>query len=144
MGDSFSTAASFTVHGREYRYWSLPKLGREYDIGHLPFSLKILLENLLRNENGIDVTHGDIEALCRWDPQAEQYLMYWFDSMGGRGSVSKGCLEGDVLTFQSTSPMGHHRYRYTFEGAQTVFEMAMSEDGEAWQTMMVGRYRSEG
>jgi aconitate hydratase len=71
MGDSFSTAASFTVNGREYRYWSLPKLGREYDIGHLPFSLKILLENLLRNENGIDVTHGDIEALCRWDPQAE-------------------------------------------------------------------------
>src|SRR5690606_19289469 len=33
--------------------------------------LKILLENLLRNENGIDVTRSDIEALCRWDAKAE-------------------------------------------------------------------------
>ncbi|HET6591341.1 MAG TPA: aconitate hydratase AcnA, partial [Xanthomonadales bacterium] len=37
----------------------------------LPFSLKILLENLLRHEDGVDVTRSDIEALCRWDPQAE-------------------------------------------------------------------------
>ena len=71
MGDSFSSAASFTVQGREYRYWSLPQLGQQYDISRLPFSLKILLENLLRNENGVDVTRDDIEALCRWDPLAE-------------------------------------------------------------------------
>jgi aconitate hydratase len=36
----------------------------------LPFSLKILLENLLRNENGVDVTGEDIEALCNWNPSA--------------------------------------------------------------------------
>jgi aconitate hydratase len=71
MGDSFSTASSFTVQGREYRYWSLPELGRQYDLSRLPFSLKILLENLLRHENGIDVTRSDIEALCHWDPKAE-------------------------------------------------------------------------
>jgi aconitate hydratase len=71
MGDSFSTASSFTVKGSEFRYWSLPQLGKQYDISRLPFSLKILLENLLRNENGVDVTRSDIEALCRWDPTAE-------------------------------------------------------------------------
>jgi aconitate hydratase len=71
MGDSFSTASSFTVQGREYRYWSLPQLGQQFDISRLPFSLKILLENLLRHEDGIDVTRSDIEALCRWDPKAE-------------------------------------------------------------------------
>ena len=71
MGDSFSTASSFTVQGSEFRYWSLPQLGKQYDISRLPFSLKILLENLLRNENGVDVTRSDIEALCRWDPRAE-------------------------------------------------------------------------
>ena len=65
MGDSFSTASSFTVKGSEFRYWSLPQLGKQYDISRLPFSLKILLENLLRNENGVDVTRSDIEALCR-------------------------------------------------------------------------------
>ncbi|MHC5112526.1 MAG: aconitase family protein, partial [Planctomycetota bacterium] len=71
MGDSFSTASSLTVNGQEYRYYSLEKLGRQHDISKLPFSLKILLENLLRHEDGIDVTRSDIEALCRWDPQAD-------------------------------------------------------------------------
>jgi aconitate hydratase len=71
MGDSFSTASSFTVNGKEYQYSSLAKLGEQYDIQRLPFSLKILLENLLRHENGVDVTHGDIEALCNWNPTAD-------------------------------------------------------------------------
>ena len=76
-----------------------------------------------------------------WDPQAECYKMYWFDSMGGAGAVADGHMEGDVLTFQNQSPMGHHRYRYTFEAGQTIFEMAMSQDGEQWHTSMEGRYR---
>jgi aconitate hydratase len=71
MGDSFSTASSLTVNGKDYRFYSLEKLARKHDISRLPFSLKILLENLLRHENGVDVTHDDIEALCQWDPGAE-------------------------------------------------------------------------
>jgi aconitate hydratase len=70
MGDSFSTASNLTVDGREYSYFSLPKLGEQHDIARLPFSLKILLENLLRHEDGVNVTRSDIEALCRWDPKA--------------------------------------------------------------------------
>ncbi len=76
-----------------------------------------------------------------FDPQADEYKMYWFDSMGGAGGVASGFYEGNQLTFQNTSPMGHHRYRYTFEADHTRFEMAMSQDGEEWQTMMDGRYR---
>jgi len=76
-----------------------------------------------------------------WDPKSRCYKMYWFDSMGGAGGVADGHLEGRVLTFQNQSPMGHHRYRYTFGDGETVFEMAMSADGEAWQTLMEGRYR---
>jgi Protein of unknown function (DUF1579) len=76
-----------------------------------------------------------------WDPKAQEYLMYWFDSMGGPGGVAKGFYEGNQLTFRNTSPMGHHQYRYTFEPKQTVFEMAMSQDGKSWQPMMVGRYK---
>ncbi|MEE8495746.1 MAG: aconitate hydratase AcnA, partial [Xanthomonadales bacterium] len=71
MGDSFSTASNLNVNGQDYRYYSLIKLGQRYDISRLPFSLKILLENLLRNENGADVTREDIEALCNWNPTAE-------------------------------------------------------------------------
>ena len=70
MGDSFSTASNLNVNGQEFRYYSLAKLGQQYDISRLPFSLKILLENLLRHEDGVDVTRSDIEALCQWKPGA--------------------------------------------------------------------------
>ena len=69
MGDSFSTASTLDVNGQQYQYFSLDKLGKQYDISRLPFSLKILLENLLRHEDGVDVTRSDIEALCQWNPQ---------------------------------------------------------------------------
>ena len=71
MGDSFSTASSLSVTGQDYRYYSLEKLAQQHDISRLPFSLKILLENLLRHEDGVDVTRSDIEALCNWNPKAE-------------------------------------------------------------------------
>ncbi|NIP18689.1 MAG: aconitate hydratase AcnA [Xanthomonadales bacterium] len=71
MRDTFSCQKSLDVNGREYGYFSLPELGRQFAIGRLPFALKILLENLLRNENGIDVTAEDIVALANWDASAE-------------------------------------------------------------------------
>jgi aconitate hydratase len=70
MGDSFSTASILNVNGQEFSYFSLARLGQQYDISRLPFSLKILLENLLRHEDGVDVTRSDIEALCQWNPAA--------------------------------------------------------------------------
>ena len=70
MGDSFSTASNLNVNGQEFSYFSLARLGQQYDISRLPFSLKILLENLLRHEDGVDVTRSDIEALCQWNPAA--------------------------------------------------------------------------
>ena len=71
MGDTFSTASRLEVSGQDDTYFSLAKLAEQHDISRLPFSLKILLENLLRNEDGIDVTRSDIEALCNWDPKAD-------------------------------------------------------------------------
>ncbi len=71
MAESFNCRRSFSANGREYDYYSLPELGKQFDISHLPFSLKILLENLLRHEDGVDVTRGDIEALANWEPKAD-------------------------------------------------------------------------
>jgi aconitate hydratase len=71
MQDSFSVRSTLSVNDKNYSYYSLPLLSKKIDISHLPFSLKILLENLLRHENGVDVTHADIEALANWDPQAK-------------------------------------------------------------------------
>jgi aconitate hydratase len=71
MADSFSCASTLNVNGTEFKYYSLPKLQEQHAANRLPFSLKILLENLLRHEDGVDVTREDIEALCNWNPKAE-------------------------------------------------------------------------
>ncbi len=72
MTDSFSTRSQLTVGGRHYSYCSLPKLGERFDIAHLPWSMKILLENLLRHEDGgVTVGPEHIEAVARWNPAAE-------------------------------------------------------------------------
>ena len=52
MSDSFSTRSQLNVGGKTYDYFSLPTLGQRFDISHLPYSMKILLENLLRHEDG--------------------------------------------------------------------------------------------
>ncbi len=69
MKDSFRTRSALDVDGRRYEIHRLGAI-QGHDVGRLPFSLKILLENLLRCEDGISVTRDDIEALLRWDPQA--------------------------------------------------------------------------
>ena len=71
MTDTFSTRAELDVGGRRYAYASLPALGKQFDIARLPYSMKILLENLLRNEDGETVTGRHIEAVAKWDPKAE-------------------------------------------------------------------------
>jgi hypothetical protein len=76
-----------------------------------------------------------------WDSAKSCYRMYWFDSMGGSGGLAEGTLDGNVLTFQNTSPMGHHRYRYTFHDDHTLFEMAFSPDGDTWRPQLEARYR---
>jgi aconitate hydratase len=69
MKDSFKTRQSLTVGGRSYEMFSLPAI-QGHDLGRLPYSLKILLENLLRFEDGVNVTSADIEALLNWDAKA--------------------------------------------------------------------------
>ena len=71
MADSFGARSTLDVGGNEYEIFRLDALSPQHDVARLPFSLKVLLENLLRNENGVDVTAGDIEALASWDPKAE-------------------------------------------------------------------------
>ena len=71
MADSFDTRSTLAAGGAEYEIFRLDRLAGRFDPGRLPFSLKILLENLLRHEDGSGVTAGDVEALAGWDPRAE-------------------------------------------------------------------------
>ena len=69
--NSFDARAGLEVGGREYEIYRLEALQSRYDVARLPFSLKVLLENLLRNEDGVGVRREDIEALATWDAKAE-------------------------------------------------------------------------
>jgi len=69
--NSFDARADLEVGGRTFEIFRLDALQSAYDVARLPFSLKILLENLLRNEDGVSVRREDIEALARWDAKAE-------------------------------------------------------------------------
>ena len=71
MTDSFSARSTLEVGGVEYEIFRLDRLAGRFDLDRLPFSLKILLENMLRHEDGANVTASDIEALAGWDAGAE-------------------------------------------------------------------------
>ncbi|MEA2386872.1 MAG: aconitate hydratase, partial [Thermoleophilaceae bacterium] len=69
--NSFDARADFEVGGRSYEIYRLDALQSTHDVARLPFSLKVLLENLLRNEDGTAVTREHVEALASWDHDAE-------------------------------------------------------------------------
>lgn len=71
MSDSFQTRSTLEVNGKSYTYYSLEKLGQQFDISHLPFATRILLENQLRREDGVTATKASIEAVAKWDPEAK-------------------------------------------------------------------------
>ena len=67
MTNSFNSEKTLNVAGKTYKYFSLPELGVE----KLPYSLKILLENMLRTEDGANVTAEHVRSLVSWDPNSE-------------------------------------------------------------------------
>src|SRR3954468_22144057 len=69
--NSFGARGELEVGGSTYEIYRLDALQSQYDVARLPFSLKILLENVLRNEDGAGVRKDDAEALATWDHTAQ-------------------------------------------------------------------------
>src|SRR5688572_2132265 len=71
--DSFQTRSELSVGATKFTYFSLPKFAAKTgkDVSKLPYSLRILLENLLRCEDGLAVEAKDVEALASWDAKKE-------------------------------------------------------------------------
>jgi aconitate hydratase len=69
--NSFDARSTLRVGDREYEIFRVDALQAKYDVARLPYSLTVLLENLLRNEDGESVTREQIEALATWDAAAE-------------------------------------------------------------------------
>jgi aconitate hydratase len=70
MTDSFGARQSISVGGADYDIYRLDAIG-DSRVEQLPYTLKILLENLLRHEDGENITVDDIKALAAWDPAAK-------------------------------------------------------------------------
>ena len=70
--DSFGAKGTLDVDGKSYGIYRLDAVeGDGLDVASLPFSLKVLLENLLRTEDGANITEDDIKALAGWDADAD-------------------------------------------------------------------------
>jgi aconitate hydratase len=69
--DSFAARSTLSAGGREVGIFRLAALEGRHDVTRLPYTLRILLENALRREDGVTVTSADIETIAGWDPLAE-------------------------------------------------------------------------
>jgi aconitate hydratase len=70
--DSFGAKSALKVGDKDYEIYRLDAVkGEGLDVESLPFSLKVLLENLLRTEDGADITADHIKAIAGWDADAE-------------------------------------------------------------------------
>jgi aconitate hydratase len=70
-GDSFGARSTLEVSGRSYEIYRLDALQSRFDVARLPYSLKVLLENALRLEDGTAVEADDVDAIATWDANAE-------------------------------------------------------------------------
>ncbi|HSS05153.1 MAG TPA: aconitate hydratase [Solirubrobacterales bacterium] len=69
--DSFGARSTLEVSGRSYEVFRLDALQSRFDVARLPYSIKVLLENVLRLEDGVSATKDDVEAIASWDAAAE-------------------------------------------------------------------------
>jgi len=69
--DSFGARSTLDVAGRTYEIFRLDALQQRFDVARLPYSIKVLLENVLRLEDGRSATAADVEAIAGWDAAAE-------------------------------------------------------------------------
>ncbi len=68
--DTFGARSTLSVGGRELELFRLEALQSRYDVARLPYTLRILLENVLRREDGVTVRATDVEAVAGWDASA--------------------------------------------------------------------------
>ena len=69
--DSFGARSTLSVGGTSHEIFRLDALQSRYDVARLPYTLRVLLENVLRREDGLTVTADDVEAVATWDAQAD-------------------------------------------------------------------------
>ena len=77
-----------------------------------------------------------------FDPAKQEYVMNWWDSIGGSGGQYRGTFDGSILRLSSPMPQGgHSRTSWNFDSSGGYsFNMEISGDGQTWQPAMLGSY----
>jgi aconitate hydratase len=111
--NSFESASPFQVGDASYEIYRLAKID---GADRLPYSLKILLENLLRTEDGANITADHVRSLAEWNPAAEPHTEIQFTparviiktSLGYRGSWTWPRCVGRWSIWAATRPRSTH------------------------------------
>lgn len=80
-------------------------------------------------------------AVYTYDQETQEYVLHWFDSMGGKCNVFRGRFDGNLCSLVSSSPMGQHRMTYDFRDPNRPrSRMEVSQDGRSWTPFFDGSY----
>jgi hypothetical protein len=83
-------------------------------------------------------------GVFRWDPEAQDYALHWFDSMGQDPVLFRGTFEGGVLTLSSRQAHGLTRAAFDLrQRDEYTYRMDVSPDGQNWFPFMSGTYRRQ-
>ena len=161
--NSFSTLTSLEVQGKTYNYHSLPALAKKtgIDISKMPYSLRILLENLLRYEDGEVVKKADIEAVLKKDPKKDSDYEIQFtpgrvllqdftgvpvvaDLAAMRGAmVARGGKADAINPLQPVDLVIDHSVQMDFYGEKDALakniEMEFQRNGERYEFLKWGQ-----
>ncbi len=94
MANSFGARSTLAVGGTSYEIFRLDALQSAFDVARLPYSLKVLLENVLRNEDGDTVQARDAEAIASWVADSEPSQEIGFKLRACLGRVGAPELTG--------------------------------------------------
>ncbi len=103
----------------------------------------IVVQDYEQRRGGVVNFRG--HGVFSWNAGEAVYVLHWFDSTGLPPNQFRGGFEDDVLTLTDHGPQGH--FRVVFDHRQPdrySFRMEVSQDGNAWQTLMEGSYSREG
>jgi hypothetical protein len=103
-----------------------------------------VLQEYEQSRNGQVTFRG--QGVFWYDPRRDEYVMHWWDSMGGTAGEYRGRFDGNRLTLGAPMPQGgHSRTSWLLTGPDAHdFVMEVSPDGQVWQPAMQGRYQRRG
>jgi aconitate hydratase A / 2-methylisocitrate dehydratase len=110
--DSFGARATLSVGPRSYEIYRIMALADRFDVARLPYSMKVVLENLLRHEDGVTVRPADIEAVAGWAGHPERHGL-------GQGDTAEIALTPERVLMQD------------FTGVPGVVDLAAMRDALA-------------